>query len=156
MTDREKAIVMAYTGTCMLAGDNLGIFYQYVQEKLGHCIMTHELAYPEVQDAIKEAARDDFIELCRQSDEPRVMTLDEVLRLKFDDVVFFEMSVAGVVISAIVIDVIEHMPDGDIGLIQFRHIQEPTNNADLEYYGKTWRCWTSRPDEKRREETPWE
>jgi hypothetical protein len=23
-------------------------------------------------------------------------------------------------------------------------------------YGKTWRCWTSRPDDKRRYETPWE
>lgn len=23
-------------------------------------------------------------------------------------------------------------------------------------YGKTWRCWTSRPDEKRRAETPWD
>lgn len=22
-------------------------------------------------------------------------------------------------------------------------------------YNKTWRCWTSRPDEKRRAETPW-
>lgn len=30
----------------------------------------------------------------------------------------------------------------------------PTYDADN--YGKTWRCWTSRPDEKRREETPWE
>ena len=29
----------------------------------------------------------------------------------------------------------------------------PTYDADN--YGKTWRCWTSRPDEKRREETPW-
>ena len=25
-----------------------------------------------------------------------------------------------------------------------------------EDYGKSWRCWTSRPDEKRRAETPWE
>ncbi len=25
----------------------------------------------------------------------------------------------------------------------------------LDDYGKTWRCWTSRPDEKRRAETPW-
>lgn len=25
-----------------------------------------------------------------------------------------------------------------------------------EDYGKRWRCWTSRPDEKRRAETPWE
>lgn len=24
-----------------------------------------------------------------------------------------------------------------------------------EDYGKRWRCWTSRPDEKRRAETPW-
>ena len=23
------------------------------------------------------------------------------------------------------------------------------------YYGKYWRCWTARPDEKRRAETPW-
>lgn len=23
-------------------------------------------------------------------------------------------------------------------------------------YGVSWRCWTSRPDEKRRAETPWE
>ena len=88
-------------------------------------------------------------------DAPRVMTLEEVLHLKFDDVVFFELSVTGVVISAIVIDVIEHMPDGNIGLIQFRHIQEPTNNADLEYYGKTWRCWTDRPSKEQMQATPW-
>lgn len=78
MTDREKVIVMAYTGTCMLAGDKLGIYYQYIQEKLGHCVMTHELAYPEVQDAIREATMDDFIELCRANDEPRVLGWDEI------------------------------------------------------------------------------
>ena len=26
----------------------------------------------------------------------------------------------------------------------------------VEWYGITWRCWTSRPDEKRMAETPWE
>ena len=30
----------------------------------------------------------------------------------------------------------------------------PTYDADN--YGEIWRCWTSRPDEKRRAETPWE
>lgn len=65
MTDREKAIVMAYTGTVMLAGDDLGVYYQYVREKLGRCVMTHELAYPEVQDAIRDAARADFVALCK-------------------------------------------------------------------------------------------
>lgn len=70
MTDREKAIVMAYTGAVMLSGDKLGVFYQYVQEKLGHCVMTHELAYQEVQDAIADAARDDFIELAKDNNVP--------------------------------------------------------------------------------------
>ena len=65
MTDREKAIVEAYTGYTMLAGDKLGIFYHYVQEKLGRCVMTHELAYEEVQDAIQEAAKEDFIALAK-------------------------------------------------------------------------------------------
>lgn len=65
MTDREKAIVMAYTGYAMLAGDKLGIYYQYVQEKLGRSVMTHELAYEEVQDAITEAAKEDFIAIAK-------------------------------------------------------------------------------------------
>lgn len=66
MTDREKAIVMAYTGFTMLAGDKLGIFYTYVQEKLGRSVMTHELAYQEVQDAIQEAAKEDFIAIAKK------------------------------------------------------------------------------------------
>ena len=66
MTDREKAIVMAYTGFTMLAGDKLGIYYTYVQEKLGRSVMTHELAYQEVQDAIQEAAKEDFIAIAKE------------------------------------------------------------------------------------------
>ena len=38
MTDRERAIVMAYTGIVMLCGDKLDIFYEYVSEKLGRPI----------------------------------------------------------------------------------------------------------------------
>ena len=72
MTDREKAIVMAYTGVVMLSGDKLGIYYQYVREKLGQCVMTHELAFPEVQDAIADAAKNDFIELAKGNDAPTV------------------------------------------------------------------------------------
>lgn len=64
MTDREKAIVEAYTGFVMLTGDKIGIFYKYVEEKLGHPIMTHELSLKEVQEAIKNASKDDFIKLC--------------------------------------------------------------------------------------------
>lgn len=65
MTDREKAIVMAYTDYTMLAGDKVGIYYEYVREKLGLNALTHELAYQEVRDAIKEAAKEDFIAIAK-------------------------------------------------------------------------------------------
>lgn len=35
MTDREKAIVMAYTGICMLKGDKFQIFHKYVDKLIG-------------------------------------------------------------------------------------------------------------------------
>ena len=67
MTDREKAIVEAYTGFVMLTGDKIGIFYKYGEEKLGRPIMTHELASKGVQEAIKNASKDDFIKLCEDA-----------------------------------------------------------------------------------------
>lgn len=68
MNDRERAIVMAYTGYAMLTGDKLGIFYKYVEEKLGRPIYTHELAFKEVTELIQEKAKEDFIELCKDED----------------------------------------------------------------------------------------
>lgn len=35
MTDREKAIVMAFTGVTMLAGEKLEVFYKYAEELKG-------------------------------------------------------------------------------------------------------------------------
>ena len=67
MTDREKVIVMAYTGVCMLANDRLGMYYQYVEEKLGRPIFIHELASEEIRREIQEATYDDFVALCMDS-----------------------------------------------------------------------------------------
>lgn len=64
MTDREKAIVMAYTGYCMLAGDKLSVFYEYVEGIMGRPVYTHEMGTKVVDDLIKEKARPDFIALC--------------------------------------------------------------------------------------------
>lgn len=61
MTDRERAVIMAYTGVVVLAGEKLDVFYKYVSEKLGRPIWTHELLQ---QDALKELAKEDFLELC--------------------------------------------------------------------------------------------
>ena len=62
MTDKEKAVVMAYTGVCMLTGDKFWIFHKYIEDVIGRPIMTHEIAL--LEDVIKERAKDDFIALC--------------------------------------------------------------------------------------------
>jgi hypothetical protein len=62
MTDREKAIVMAYTGACMLTGDKFQIFHKYVEEIMGRPIWTHEMA--QLADEIKEKSKADFMKLC--------------------------------------------------------------------------------------------
>lgn len=65
MTKRECAIVTAYTGIVMLTGNDLGIYYKYVEEKIGRPVYTHEMY--EFADEIKEKSKADFIELCRTS-----------------------------------------------------------------------------------------
>ena len=67
MTDKEKAIVMAYTGITMLVGDRFDIFHRYIEEKMGRSIWTHELASKTVWAEIKEATREDFNRLCRET-----------------------------------------------------------------------------------------
>jgi len=64
MTDSERAIIMAYTGVCMLKGDKLNIFYKYIEELLGCPVWTHELADQKLWDKIKEKSKSDFLALC--------------------------------------------------------------------------------------------
>lgn len=68
MTDREKAIVMAYTGKCMLTEDKFHIFHEYIEEIIGRPVFTHELADKDIQDKIKEKAKDDFMALCEEDE----------------------------------------------------------------------------------------
>lgn len=62
MTDREKAIVMAHTGICMLTGDKFQIFHKYVEDIMGRPIWTHEMGL--LADEIKEMSEADFMALC--------------------------------------------------------------------------------------------
>ncbi len=71
MTDKEKAIVMAYTGVAMLTGEKFGVFHEYIEKILGRPVYTHELAYKSVYEQIKEKSKNDFLEICATSDEPR-------------------------------------------------------------------------------------
>lgn len=62
MTDREKAIVMAYTGITMLKGEKFEIFHRYAEELMGKPLLTHEIADNAVM--IKEKSTQDFMNIC--------------------------------------------------------------------------------------------
>ncbi len=64
MTDKERAIVMAYTGVAMLTGEKFQIFHEYIERIVGRPIWTHELASERMWETIKNAARSDFVSLC--------------------------------------------------------------------------------------------
>ena len=64
MTDHERAIITAYTGITMLAGNKFEIFHKYIENILGRPVWTHELADPAVWEEIKEKSKKDFLELC--------------------------------------------------------------------------------------------
>lgn len=67
MTDREKAIVMAYTGICMLEGEKLFEFYKYLEELYERPVYTHEFLTLDM----KERSEKDFMELCRREEPER-------------------------------------------------------------------------------------
>lgn len=69
MTDREKAIVTAYTGITMLAGEKFSIFHKYIEDLLGRPVWTHELASETVWNEIKEKSKPDFLELCKREEQ---------------------------------------------------------------------------------------
>lgn len=65
MTDKEKAVVMAYTGVTMLSGEKFSIFHKYIEDIMERPVFTHELASELVWEQIKEKSRADFLRLCR-------------------------------------------------------------------------------------------
>ena len=67
MTYKECAVVMAYTGICMLAEDKFWYFHKYVEDILGRPVYLHELADNKIATEIKEKSKADFMELCRDA-----------------------------------------------------------------------------------------
>lgn len=67
LADKERAIIMAYTGVCMLEGERLDAFYQYLAELYERPVYTHEWLTLD----IKEKSRPDFIRLCEEEQPER-------------------------------------------------------------------------------------
>ena len=51
----------------MLKGDDLGLFYKYIEHICERPILTHELASEKVMNEIEEKSKPDFIRLCSQA-----------------------------------------------------------------------------------------
>lgn len=66
MTKKECAIVMAYTGVCMLSGKDLDIYYQYINSILGRPVWTHELSL--LESEIVDKSKQDFLKLCETAE----------------------------------------------------------------------------------------
>ena len=141
MTKRECAVVMAKTGVTMLTGDDLGAFYGYVEHLLGYPDMTHELADKALWDKINRLAQDDFLALCRNRTEPRLLSLEEVAA--WDGPLVVEERCCGGRLTW-VLYYGEYYP-----ALRF---QAPGYVLVLPtaVYGEDWRCWTAWPDDDAR------
>ena len=64
MTKLECAIIMAHTGVTMLTGEDIIIFYKYIEDIMERPVWTHELANKNIVEEIKNRSREDFIKLC--------------------------------------------------------------------------------------------
>lgn len=62
MTKQEQIIVSAYTG--YLIADNFDEVQDYIQQKLGRPVFTHELADPRVLEEIRDKVRPDLLSIC--------------------------------------------------------------------------------------------
>ena len=98
-------------------------------------------------------SRDMVIALLK-AQEPRVMMLEEARKLRADDVVWLEDKDKPKVIPAIFRN--RHLwPHSAVMVLNFMRGDGVKVTAGEDDYGVRWRCWTSRPDEKRRAEIPW-
>ena len=80
-----------------------------------------------------------------KAQEPRVLTLEEI---EASDVVW--MNVSDTVIAA-VYDVFSSTPN----FWDF-HTKQGTWSMAVREYGRTWRCWSSRPTDEQRRAVKWE
>lgn len=65
MTKRECAIVEAYTGICMLQGDDQKYSYLLLEELFNRPVWTHEIVA--LQGEIKQRVEPLFMDLCRNA-----------------------------------------------------------------------------------------
>lgn len=93
-----------------------------------------------------------LIEELLKDQEPRVLTLEELRSLNgTDHFVWFEDN-GGYDFYDCYAEVITYRNNVELNTFGSEVEFEPDN----EEYGKTWRCWSSRPTDEQREAVPWQ
>lgn len=69
MNKEEAVVIEAYTGICMLTGNDRNLFYKYINQLMGRTVYTHEI--PALSNEIKEKAKPDFIKICKNVGKKR-------------------------------------------------------------------------------------
>lgn len=64
MNQREAAIISAYTGV-NFGSKHFSFFHEYVEEKFGGSVWTHEMAEKDFWSKLKELSKEDFIQLAK-------------------------------------------------------------------------------------------
>lgn len=141
--------------SAMWKGGEVGMTEQEKREKrekvikgLGSCVEYFACK-------VKGVMFDEWLEESRKAiallkaQEPRVMTLEEVKILDSDYYYLESMRSPGKELREIV---------GTYGLtcVTWPGITWARQTMGDSGYGKTWRCWTSRPTDEQRKVTPWE
>ena len=65
MTKHEKLVVSAYTGTLMTSWDE---FQAYAESLLERSIFSHEFGTDRLAEQLKEAVKQEFINICMRED----------------------------------------------------------------------------------------
>ena len=88
-----------------------------------------------------------------KAQEPRVLELEEVNRLEQNEVVWLEDKGIEEIIPAIVVSHSHLSAQKSVCLMI---VENPRLWVATFDYNERWRCWTSRPADEMRRETPWE
>ena len=100
--------------------------------------------------ALKCSMARDIVSMLKEQ-EARVMTLDQILETGGEEPIYLETPDMDGVIPAIL------QPDAfEDGYLGFAGTWRNSGYYHGMNYGKTWRCWTSRPTEEQRKAVKWE
>lgn len=64
LSKREAFVISAYTDVLMLPFDE---YHKMVEEQLGRPVWTHEMAFSEFVEEIRESVKPEFLKLCIQT-----------------------------------------------------------------------------------------